>query len=709
MGSQAPEAKVTPERPVDVSESSPMSTLKEETQLDTKIASIDEEKLKKFPSEAPPLNSKKEYRPPGLLHVGDLEGTIKKCREQVEQIAKDCRAKNRKFRDSEFDLDANSHLCLHGAARPTGFQRVTDIFDTPHFFNPEGVASSNDIMQGYLGDCWFLSALATVSSLPRLLEEICVARDELVGVYGFVFYKDSGWVSVIIDDMLCTNVPQFEQLNELQQGLYHDDKARYNAVARKGGKVLTFAKSGSQGETWVPLIEKAYAKFYGNFSHLEGGLTGEAIEDLTGGVATLIFTKDILDLDKFWTEELRKAREDRLFACSFRELTDLQREGEGVLKVQGLYGNHAYSVLGAMECKGKRFVVLRNPWGQSEWTGRWADGSKEWSGEWLKILPELGHTFGDDGKFIMEYADFLQCFTRIDRTTLFDSNWTMASSWVTVPANEVPTPYTYGSVSYIICIPEKTKTFICLSQLNGRFFGSIPSESFFSIEFVVVKAGDTTPLDESVRSEPFNRSVGAELELDAGTYFIYVKVDHVKGVAMSSGDEVDSRWLGKVASAKVLCQSVSTNYRTGDASVFLPDTLDKVIQRDIAFMSKHNGRPRRAHKKQTFLRKLFGLGRPTPAKQVQTSTDPTDMCSGLCDETATHVTLGLKVYTRSDTPVIIQARIKGESLDTESGKVLSVLDLFVGPAQSCLYIVITFLFGNAYVGVFTYRDRKSVV
>jgi len=71
-------------------------------------------------------------------------------------------------------------------------------------------------------------------------------------------------------------------------------------------------------------------------------------------------------------------------------------------EVQGLVANHAYSVLRAVECKGKRFVVVRNPWGRKEWTGPWSDGSKEWQGEWLDILPELGHVFGDDGQFVME-------------------------------------------------------------------------------------------------------------------------------------------------------------------------------------------------------------------------------------------------------------------------------------------------------------------
>lgn len=86
-------------------------------------------------------------------------------------------------------------------------------------------------------------------------------------------------------------MPKYEELSPSERDLYHDDKRQFNKIARQGGKALTFAKSGVQGETWVPLIEKAYAKFYGNYSHIDGGFTREAIEDPTGGVATLIHTK----------------------------------------------------------------------------------------------------------------------------------------------------------------------------------------------------------------------------------------------------------------------------------------------------------------------------------------------------------------------------------------------------------------------------------
>lgn len=82
--------------------------------------------------------------------------------------------------DVEFDLENDQYRCLHGLDfpitgkyMPSDVQRVTQIFEHPQFF--VNGADSNDIIQGKLGDCWFLSALATVSTAKGLVEKFCVA------------------------------------------------------------------------------------------------------------------------------------------------------------------------------------------------------------------------------------------------------------------------------------------------------------------------------------------------------------------------------------------------------------------------------------------------------------------------------------------------------------------------------------------------------
>ncbi|KAF5385770.1 hypothetical protein D9615_002207 [Tricholomella constricta] len=500
----------------------------------------------------------------GLLVTDELNKALEECKSRVAQIAENCRGRNRKFRDIEFDLQNDRHRCLQGLQTdriysPSDVQRATQIFEKPSFFI-DG-ADSNDIIQGSLGDCWFLSALATMSTAKGLVEKFCVARDEQIGVYGFIFFRDTAWVVVIIDDLLFTSIPKFEELSISEKQLYHYDKETFNKSARRGSKSLYFAQSGTDGETWVPLIEKAYAKLHGNYAALRGGETGEAVEDLTGGVTSFIFTQDILDPDRFWNDELLRANEDRLFACAY-DTIDSYRSGNINTTVNGLIGGHAYAVLRAVEYNGKRFVVIRNPWGRNEWMGPWSDGSKEWTPEWIPALSVLGHSFGDDGRFIMEYKDFLENWEQIDRTLLFDSSWAMSSQWLKVTSR------------------------LCSQLGDSATFHPISGRSRWSFDFVVFRKGETEPITTSSLSPTSARSVNAEMFLDSGEYVVHVRLDrHVcrPSSYLEAGPENwQERTYSRVLMERAKSRSIASNFDRSAEAKYLSVSLDTLAGQDLA-------------------------------------------------------------------------------------------------------------------------------
>ena len=188
-----------------------------------------------------------------------------------------------------------------------------------------------------------------------------------------------------------------------------------------------------------------------------------------------------MDIDHFWKNDLLRANEDLLFSTFVEatvgtEIGDVKGQllksaisvflflqSSASFKVLSLVRlsrflhyhasltadslDHAYTVLKAVEFRGKRFLKVRNPWGNSEWTGRWSDGSKEWTKEWLEVLEYLDHRFGDDGVFIMEYEDFLTICTAIERTQLFDPSWIQSNHWLNVKGGPMPSAWQFGDVS----------------------------------------------------------------------------------------------------------------------------------------------------------------------------------------------------------------------------------------------------------------------
>jgi hypothetical protein len=117
-----------------------------------------------------------------------------------------------------------------------------DIFD-------DGTVHFTEANQGGLGNCYFISSMATVAEWPNYITDMFVSgtSDNQAGIYGIKFYiRGKPWV-VSIDDKLAFN-------------------NYYNSYQLRGVNVGEDSSS-----MWAPILEKAWAKVKGSFEASNGG------------------------------------------------------------------------------------------------------------------------------------------------------------------------------------------------------------------------------------------------------------------------------------------------------------------------------------------------------------------------------------------------------------------------------------------------------
>ncbi|CAG2172973.1 unnamed protein product, partial [Oppiella nova] len=253
-----------------------------------------------------------------------------------------------------------------------------------------------DVMQGELGNCWLLAAVANLTLNDKLFQRVVphdqtFDKPEYAGIFHFRFWQYGRWVDVVVDDRLPTT---------------------------NGHLMLMHSKD--RHEFWSALIEKAYAKLHGSYEALKGGTTSEAMEDFTGGL-TENFELQSNECPPNLLNIMLKAFERSSFlGCSIEALDSSQMEAE---MSNGLIRGHAYSVtaiklvqLSTAKVKGKiPLIRVRNPWGnEAEWKGAWSDKSREWTVVPEREKQQLGLTFDADGEFWMSFTDFKNNFTRLE-------------------------------------------------------------------------------------------------------------------------------------------------------------------------------------------------------------------------------------------------------------------------------------------------------
>ena len=260
----------------------------------------------------------------------------------------------------------------------------------------------------------------------------------------------------------------------------------------------------------------------------------EAIEDLTGGVTTELFSTDIMDKEKFWTDEIMKVNDEFLFGCATGTFDKWQ--GSDMACRSGarddIYRMHAYSIMEAREIKGQRLVKLRNPWGEGEWKGAWSDGSEQWTPEWMTLL---NHRFGDDGMFWISYQDLLRRYQSFHRTRLFGPDWRITQQWTEI---DVPWSADYNSTKFSITLTKRSPIVIVLSQLDDRYFQGLQGQYTFQLHFRLEKDGEDDYIVRSHGNYSMSRSVSTDLELDPGTYSVLMRITAKRYLSDPTPEEI---------------------------------------------------------------------------------------------------------------------------------------------------------------------------
>ena len=436
------------------------------------------------------------------------DAAIKKCEELCDELAD-----KKKWFDPDFGSQPNDSRknkeSLYGEGDvPPGNPRDTnvewyplsDISDSAQFFS-DGV-ESNDVIQGCLGDCWFISALSVIATKDYLLrgefsDDILsdkkIDEEESVmlstgiyppifhsfrkkGIFCFRFFKNFKWRYVLVDNRLPCNK------------IYNDNQI----------PTLLYGKCRARNEFWVPLIEKAYAKLHGSYRALASGFIDDGLVDLTGLTSKKMIIEDTLSTNKQKADELwdiliqnstltfnegkQKTAGGKLVSAKFftRNKTmmgcSVESKGNSVeMEVvlhnrhTGVLAGHAYSILDVFEIpkprgkkrKTSRLLRIRNPWGRKEWNGKWSDDSVETKQNKERIEQKLNEKYKgtsekinlsqEDGTFLMCFSDFRQIYNKLFICKNFPPSFIgvrIYGSWTTNESGGLPVNSTQEKTFY---------------------------------------------------------------------------------------------------------------------------------------------------------------------------------------------------------------------------------------------------------------------
>ncbi|MGD9696081.1 MAG: C2 family cysteine protease [Thermoleophilia bacterium] len=246
--------------------------------------------------------------------------------------------------------------------------------DPGRFFDE--AAEFVDPVQGAVGNCHFVAALSAVAwARPYRIAHATRAEGLLDDAFTGVirFYRPDSDGEVDRDVAVTDRVPQ------LPSGAF------------------VYCRSSEFGEVWPAVYEKAYAKLLTGVDGDRPDITATAWGDcvlatarLTGGRRSHWETAGLTG-EGLWD----LVRANSLGGRTFNPMTAWTHVSAGAAEARVVYGDanlvaaHCYTVLGWAFRHGRRYLVLRNPWGATE-TEAAILGGTLWTGDvswWRPMAP----------------------------------------------------------------------------------------------------------------------------------------------------------------------------------------------------------------------------------------------------------------------------------------------------------------------------------
>ena len=393
------------------------------------------------------------------------------------------------------------------------FERIDVIFKTQNYQIFHDKIEAADIIQGGLGDCYFLSAIASLCKFPELVEKLFLFKEKsLDRCYGIYLRKNGAWKLILVDDY----VPCF------------------------GGSKKQFAfSSAHEKEMWVVLLEKAWAKICGSYAKTIAGQSSEVFDAITNAPTELISIPQISE-EEIWNK-LNEGKNNNFIMTAGTGERVSEEEYESVNLVPG----HAYTIVDIFEVKVNgeltKLIKIRNPWGNGEWNGDWSDNSPLWKST---ISPQIKLDNEDDGVFYMSYEDFIRYYLVINICRLHRNYY---NSCVQFKKTEVNKP----NVSSII-VDKESQVYVQIHQKNLRFSLKSGKKATNVLMHIMV-------VDEKMNFIASGcddtSTIFLSLNLKPGKYYVYSDINHrYVNVGDIAGYNVTTYSSNNVTFSKVLDQ-----------------------------------------------------------------------------------------------------------------------------------------------------------